>query len=84
MTKRAGPTITSVHFSHASPVSHRSSRDPAHSGTRSPSSLALGPMLDGDRKREAAHPALLDRQGTLIDEVACALHDAQASGTTQD
>jgi hypothetical protein len=41
-------------------------------------------MLDGDRKREAAHPALLDRQGTLIDEVACALHDAQASGTTQD
>ena len=42
------------------------------------------PKLDGDRKREAAHPALLDRQGTLIDEVACALHDAQASGTTQD
>jgi hypothetical protein len=84
MAKRAGATITSVHFSHASPVSHRPSRDPAHSGRRSPSSLALGLMLDGDRKREAAHQALLDRQGTLIDEVACALHDVHASGTTQD
>jgi uncharacterized membrane protein len=44
----------------------------------------LGLMLDGDRKREAAHQALLDRQSTLIDEVACALHDVQASGTMQD
>ena len=44
----------------------------------------LGRMLDGDRKREAAHQALLDRQSTLIDEVAWALHDVQASGTRQD
>jgi uncharacterized membrane protein len=44
----------------------------------------LGLMLDGDRKREAAHQALLDRQSTLIDEVACALHDVQASGTRED
>jgi len=39
MAKRAGATITSVHFSHASPVSHRPSRDPAHPARRSPSSL---------------------------------------------
>ena len=44
----------------------------------------LGRMLDGDRKREAAHQALLDRQSTLIDEVAWALHDVQASRTRQD
>ena len=44
----------------------------------------LGLMLDGDRKREAAHQALLDRQSTLIDEVAWALHDVQASRTRQD
>jgi uncharacterized membrane protein len=36
-------------------------------------------MLDGDRKREAAHQALLDRQSALIDEVARALRDVQAS-----
>jgi hypothetical protein len=41
-------------------------------------------MLDGDRKREAARQALLDRQITLIDEVAWALHDVQASRTRQD
>jgi hypothetical protein len=39
MAKRAGATITRVHFSHASPVSHRPSRDPAHPARRSPSSL---------------------------------------------
>jgi uncharacterized membrane protein len=44
----------------------------------------LGRMLDGDRKREAARQALLDRQITLIDEVAWALHDVQASRTRQD
>jgi hypothetical protein len=36
-------------------------------------------MLDGDRKREAAHQALLDRQSALIDEVAWALQEVQAS-----
>src|ERR687886_61779 len=35
----------------------------------------LGRMLDSDRKREAAHQALLDRQGALIAEVARALHE---------
>ena len=44
----------------------------------------LGRMLDGDRKREAAHQALLDRQSALIDEVARALHDVQASRNSQD
>ena len=39
MATRAGARITSVHFSHASPVSHRPSRDPAHPARRSPSSL---------------------------------------------
>jgi uncharacterized membrane protein len=39
----------------------------------------LGRMLDGDRKREAAHQALLDRQSALIDEVAWALQEVQAS-----
>ena len=39
----------------------------------------LGRMLDSDRKREAAQQALLDRQGALIDEVARALHELQAS-----
>ena len=43
----------------------------------------LGQMLDGDRKREAAHQALLDRQSALIDEVARALRDLQASRNTQ-
>jgi hypothetical protein len=36
-------------------------------------------MLDGDRKHQAAHQALLDRQSALIDEVATALHDVRAS-----
>ena len=39
----------------------------------------LGRMLDSDRKREATQQALLDRQGALIDEVARALHELQAS-----
>jgi uncharacterized membrane protein len=40
-------------------------------------------MLDGDRKREAAHQALLARQSALIDEVARALRLLQASGNNQ-
>jgi hypothetical protein len=40
----------------------------------------LGLMLDGDRKREAAHQALLDRQSTLIDEVACACTTCKRQG----
>jgi uncharacterized membrane protein len=39
----------------------------------------LGRMLDSDRMREAAHEALLDRQGALIEQVARALHELQAS-----
>jgi hypothetical protein len=73
--------------------SGRTRQDPRHRGARAPRragarpetfEFQLGLMLDGDRKREAAHQALLDRQSTLIDEVACALHDVQASGTMQD
>jgi uncharacterized membrane protein len=44
----------------------------------------LSQMLDSDRKREAAHQALLDRQSALIDEVARALHLLHESRNQQD
>jgi uncharacterized membrane protein len=44
----------------------------------------LSQMLDSDRKREAAHQALLDRQSALIDEVAAALHLLRESRNPQD
>jgi uncharacterized membrane protein len=43
----------------------------------------LSRMLDADRKRDAAQQALLDRQSALIDEVARALHDLQATRDSQ-